>query len=70
MFGFCTKKELKALEATVASLEAKIDQVALLANDGQLALPETREVRERIWPLFAQGAEANLKMIEKVQKLP
>ncbi len=65
---FVSKKKFNALEARVAALETLVNAVDL--TDGKTALSVVEEVRERIWPLFSQGAEANAVLIEKVAKLP
>lgn len=61
---------LNAIEAILASQDRQINVLGGAAADGVLALTEVREVRERIWPVFSQGAEENLKLIQKVAKLP
>jgi hypothetical protein len=54
-------------------LELQLQQInveLMKSADGSVALNEVRELRDRVWPLFSQGADANKQMIDKVAKLP
>jgi len=42
----------------------QVDATFLAAQDGRSALAEVRELRDRVWPLMAQGQESNYKMIQ------
>jgi len=72
---FVRAKTFNKLVARVDALTTKLNGVddRLLAveqgpaNDATMALAEVREVRDRISPLFGQGAEANAAMIERVR---
>lgn len=67
MFNFF--KKVKTLTQDVENLQAQVDELKAIAADGQNALAEVRELRERVYPLFAQGADANAALIEKVARV-
>lgn len=67
MFNFF--KNNNNLTQEIDSLRAQVEELKTLISDGSDALAEVRELRERVYPLFAQGADANAALIEKVARV-